>query len=336
MHPDAIPAVEGSACDDPPDPSLLDFSGTANPERPAGVAGVYDAAFGESRTYPSNDYTRFREAAAAYVGCAPPSVVPTAGGLRAIRLALGVAVSAGDSVLVPVPSYGEHHREIRLQGGRPTSVPYEELLHADPTEHAAVLACNPNDPTGDVFPAADMEAFAERCRDAGTTLVLDEALIDFSDAPSLAGTPGVVVVRSLSKIFGLPGLRAGFAVATGDHRDRLVTARQAWGLAAPAAAVGVHCMTRTGFVERTRDRTARERERMRERLSTEYGVHPADANILLLDVDDRSVPAVVERARDGGVAVRDATDYRGLDSHVRVAVRKPDENDRLLDALLPA
>ena len=74
---------------------------------------------------------------------------------------------------------------------------------------------------------------------------------------------------------------------------------------------------------------------MREALAERYEVWPSGAPFLLLDVggDARSVDAVLRDARDRGVAVRDATTFRGLDSHVRVAVRRPAENDRLLAAL---
>ncbi|MFU8869337.1 MAG: threonine-phosphate decarboxylase, partial [Natronococcus sp.] len=78
---------------------------------------------------------------------------------------------------------------------------------------------------------------------------------------------------------------------------------------------------------------ARERERMREALSARFEVAPSNAPYLLCDVGDRSVAGVLERARDRGVAIRDATTFRGLDSHVRVAVKDREANDRLIEAL---
>ncbi|MFB6185231.1 MAG: aminotransferase class I/II-fold pyridoxal phosphate-dependent enzyme [Haloarculaceae archaeon] len=316
------------------DPWLLDFSANVNPEFPEGVAQVYGMSLSASRTYPPDAYTEYRAAAAEYVGCDARQVVPTAGGLAAIRLALAATVDAGESVLVPYPSFGEYAREVRLQGGDVAFVPYDDLLDADPAGHAAAVVCNPNNPTGDAYDVAALRSFADRCREADTPVLADEAFLGFTDRPSLAGREGVVVARSLTKLFGLPGLRAGFAVATGRLRDRLDAARVTWGLGTPAAAVGAHCLRDVDFVAATRHRVERERERMRERLETGYDVHPSDAPFLLLDVDTSdAVDALVETCRDGGVAVRDARTFRGLDSHVRVAVRLPDENDRLLAAL---
>jgi histidinol-phosphate/aromatic aminotransferase/cobyric acid decarboxylase-like protein len=149
----------------------------------------------------------------------------------------------------------------------------------------------------------------------------------------MAGTEGVVVARALTKLFGLPGLRSGFAVATGGFREALVGARRPWNVSAPALATGARCMRSRSFVADTRERIRTERARMRDRLSGRFGVHPSEAPFLLLDVGDRAVGDVLGRARDRGLALRDATTFRGLESHVRVAVRLPAENDRLLEVL---
>jgi histidinol-phosphate aminotransferase/threonine-phosphate decarboxylase len=316
------------------DPLVLDFSANTNPVTPDGVARVYDAALSAARSYPSDDYYEFRAAAADYVGCEGPQVVPTAGGLAAIRLAVATAVRQGEEVLVPYPSFGEYAREVRLQGGDPQFVPADEVLGTDPDEYALVVVCNPNNPTGASYDADRLRAYADRCRDVGTPLLADEAFVGFTEQPSLAGHEGVVVARSLTKLFGLPGLRAGFAVATGDARDRLDTARRAWGLGAPAAAVGAHCLRQEAFVAETRERVRSERCRMHTRLAERFEVHPSNAPFLLLDAGTSgAVDDLLSRARDHDLALRDARTFRGLDSHVRVAVRLPHENDRLLDAL---
>lgn len=322
------PVPHGGADDD----RLLDFSANTNPERPPGVAGVYESALAASRRYPG-EYTTFVEAAADYVDCDTDSVIPTAGGVRAIRLTVQTTVSPGDSALIPAPSFSEYAREVRLQGGEPSFVSHDEILDADPADHALAVVCNPNNPTGELYDPDKLRAFAERCRETDTVLLVDEAFLDFTPASSMAGEPGVVVARSLTKMFGLPGLRAGFAVATGQQLERLERARQPWGLSTPAALVGSHCLKQTDFVRRTRHRIGNERERMREALSEQFDVYPSDAPFLLLHVGDRCAKNVVAKAREEGIAIRDATTFRGLDNHVRVAVKRAGQNDRLLAAL---
>jgi L-threonine-O-3-phosphate decarboxylase len=315
------------------DPTVLDFSANVNPERPAAVQAAYDDAFADSRRYPDDDYPAYRRAAAAYVDVNPTEVVPTAGGLAALRLVFESSLAPGDRALVPFPSFGEYAREISLQGATPTFVPQADLLDTDPGPFEVVVACTPNNPTGDL-PAADaLRDYAARCRDQGTLFVVDEAFLGFTDQPSLAGTPGVVVARSLTKLFGLPGLRAGFAVATGDTLDALTVARQTWTLGTPATRVGVRAMQDDDFVARTRARVRAERARLGGRLDAlGFDVHASDAPFLLLDVGAGPGP-LVDACLDRGVAIRDASTFRGLATHVRVAVRTPTENDRLLAVL---
>jgi histidinol-phosphate/aromatic aminotransferase/cobyric acid decarboxylase-like protein len=315
------------------DPDLLDFSANTNPRAPDGVEGVYREAFDASRSYPPEPPTDYREAAANYVACDPGQVVPTPGGLAAICLTVELAVDAGDSALVPYPSFGEYAREVRLQGGDPSFVPEDRILDADPSGHALAIVCNPNNPTGNAYDAGALGEFAARCRDAGTPLLVDEAFLGFADRPSIAGAEGVVVARSLTKLFGLPGIRAGFAVAAGELRDALGRARRPWNVSAPALTTGTYCMAEDEFVAETRGRVRSERARLRRALSDRFEVHPSDAPFLLLGVGDRDVDDVIDGARERGLALRDATTFRGLDSHVRVAVRDPAENDRLLEAL---
>ena len=315
------------------DSDVLDFSANTNPRVPDGVEDVYRGAFDSSRSYPSEPPTGYCEAAAEYVGCDPEQVVPTPGGLAAIRRAVGLAVGESDSVLIPCPSFAEYAREVRLQGGKPSFIPQNQILEADPASHALAIVCNPNNPTGNAYDTDALSAFAARCRDSGTPLLADEAFLGFTDRSSLAGTNGVVVARSLTKLFGLPGLRAGFAVATGEFNEALDIARRPWNVSNPALATGSFCMARKEFIMATRERVHTERNRMHEALSGTFDVYPSDSPFLLFDVGDREVEKLLHRARDHGLALRDATTFRGLDSHVRVAVRLPAENDRLLEAL---
>lgn len=336
MDPDAVREVDRVPHGGSDDPDLLDFSANTNSRTPPGVEAVYREALGASRRYPNDGYPDFRDAAATYVGCEPDHVVPTPGGLAAIRLAIGTTVEPGESVLVPTPSFGEYAREVELQGATPAFVAHDQVLDADPTEHALAIVCTPNNPTGEAYDPDELRAFADRCRAADTRLLVDEAFLGFTDIPSIAGEPGVIVARSLTKLFGLPGIRAGFAVATGPELDALGTARRAWNLGTPAAAVGARCLRADEFVAETRRRTERERERLRAALTSRFEVYPSDAPFLLLDVGDRDVDGLLAHARQHGIALRDARTFRGLDSHVRIAVKDADANERLLEVLADA
>ena len=333
MDPDSVDGVERVPHGSSDDPDVLDLSANINPRVPEGSRRVYRDAFDAARSYPNDGYPAFRAAAADYVGCDPDDIVPTAGGLAAIRLAIGVTVSPGDRVLVPAPSFGEYAREVELAGGETVVVPSDGILDHDPAEFSMAVVCTPNNPTGELYRESELRAFADRCDSAGTVLLADEAFLGFTDRGSLAGHPAAVVARSLTKLFGLPGLRAGFAVADGRLGDRLRTARPAWSVGGPAATVGAHVMRDSAFIGRTRRRVAREREFLSEELEARgVGVHPSEAPFVLCDIGEPP-EELLAACRDRGVVLRDATTFRGLDRHVRVAVRDRAATERLCAVL---
>ncbi len=344
MDPDSVRDGDRVPHGGEPDPEILDASANTNPFVPDGVEEVYAGALEDSRRYPDDDSPEFRTTAAEYVGCEAENVVPTPGGLAAIRLTMETTLDPGDRVLLPYPSFGEYAREVQLQGAASVFAPHDAMLEATTNlleSCALAVVCTPNNPTGDAAELDALETFANRCEEAGTTLLVDEAFLGFTDRPSVVDRlrnsaqrwEHVVVVRSLTKLFGLPGLRAGFAVATGDPLERLETARRAWNLGTPAARVGAYCLEQDSFVAETRERVERERERMRDALESRFDVSPSDAPYLLCDVGDEDVPSIIQTARDRGVAIRDATTFRSLESHVRVAVKDRKRNDRVLEAL---
>ncbi|MES3518050.1 MAG: threonine-phosphate decarboxylase CobD [Natronomonas sp.] len=332
MDPDAVDRVERVPHGSSDETDVLDLSANINPEIPDGTRAVYEAALDAARSYPPEEYPEFRAAAAAYVGCERGQVVPTAGGVAGIRLAIGTTVSPGESVLLPHPSFGEYAREVKLAGGEPVFVRETDLLNRDPSEYAMVVVCTPNNPTGWLPEADRLAAFIDRCRETDTVVLIDEAFLGFTGRESMAGE-GVVAVRSLTKLFGLPGLRAGFVVAEGSLSNRLRTARPPWALSAPAAAVGAHGMEDEAFVEATRRRIERERAYLRDGLeSIGFDVRPSEAPFVLLDVGEPP-GELLEACRRRGVVLRDATTFRGLSEHVRVAVRDRESSDRLLSVL---
>lgn len=314
-------------------PELLDFSANVNPTTPPGVEAVFTDAFAKCKTYPPEPPLAFNQHAAASVGCAPEHIIPTPGAMAAIRLAIGLFVERGDSVLIPSPSFSEYEREVRLHGGVAHTIDAEGMTKADPAGHSLAIVCNPNNPTGTLYSRKALRKFAERCRAVGTTLLIDEAFLDFTDQPSLAGKPGVIVARSLTKMFGLPGLRMGFAVATVNDRKAMEGARPPWNISMPARLVGQYCLKQHSFVEETKNRVRTERHRLEQALSKHFDIHPSEAPFLLLQVGDESVETFVTHARERGIELRDATTFRGLDAHLRVAVRLPKENTKLIRVL---
>ena len=324
----------------------LDFSANLRPGGPpewvreALKDGLDTAAY-----YPDPEMRASREALGQYLGLDPDWVLPTAGGISAIDLAVGL--SAAD-MRVFTPCFAEYaqlaaNRGVEVQSlpllsGRALKRPSEVLRGAD----CAVWLCNPLNPVGIAFPRSEIEALLEAVEAAGGRLVIDEAFIhccpEYSSIDLLAAHPRLVIVGSLTKSLGIPGVRAGYLCARPDVLRPLAQRQLTWELSCFAAAV-IRALPRHAAQLRAEAQlNAARRESLRRGLeSLGAFVYPSEANFLLADMGTAAAP-VASRLRRRGVLVRECMDFQGIDDgrHLRLAVKDEAANARLIDELREA
>ncbi|MBV6416492.1 MAG: Histidinol-phosphate aminotransferase [Steroidobacteraceae bacterium] len=270
---------------------------------------------------------------------------------EAIDLLVRAFCTAGrDAVIVCPPTFGMYAVAARIQGAEVVSMPLDrEAGYAlDVPQVAArcargdirlVFLCTPNNPTGNALDAGSVHAVVEAA--AGRALVvIDEAYIEFSAAASFASmigrSPHVVVLRTLSKAYGLAGARIGTLVA--DPRIVALLRRivPPYAIAQPSIEAALEALS-TGGRRIARERIAalvRERERLRAALTQLPGVlrvWPSDANFLLVEFE--APAAALARLHAARLLVRDFTDRPGLGHALRITVGSPEQNDRLLGSL---
>lgn len=284
------------------------------------------------------DETAAVGALAALHGRAPEEIIPTNGAAEALWL-LPAALRPSLAACVH-PAFTEGEAALRAHG-----VPVVRILR-DPENgfalnpaavpHAAdlVLVGNPASASGTLDPAAAVLAL----RRPGRTVVVDEAFMDL-----VPGEPGslvrdapddVVVVRSLTKSLGIPGLRAGYAVAGPGPAERLRAVRPPWSVNALALAALVAAAARPDALAAAAEQAAADRADLIGRLEGIERLRswPASANFCLIEVPDG--PRVTAALRESGIAVRPAGSFPGLgDSHLRITARGPQQNARLAAAL---
>jgi len=201
--------------------------------------------------------------------------------------------------------------------------------------------CNPGNPTGRLYRVEEVAALHDLCRRAGCFFVLDEAFIDFAEEQSakqlLPESDDWLILRSMTKFFGFPGLRLGYAVASPALIVRLQQLLPPWNVGELAQAAGLAALADREHCRRTREFVDAERERLGARLGALPGLtlFPGAANYLLLQITGgMTAAALQEKLLQGRLLIRDCSNFIGLDGRFfRVAVRTGEENDRLLGAL---
>lgn len=327
---------------------ILDFSASINP---LGSPPLEDVVLSELKNichYPDITYSDFREAAASFVGVEPENVVPGNGSSEIIRIFSEVCIDNGEVALIPSPTFGEYETQSRLAGAQivKTDIGLEEPKDLDSVFDEALLRdakaaffCNPNNPTGILTKRKDLMRLAERCEECGVFLLVDEAFIELSDPDqSLADLApdmdGLVVMRSLTKSFGVPGLRLGFAVTNRKLAEIMNRARIPWSISSIASAAAVHLLKNKEFLEMSRQVVIKELEWLTGAL-TSIGLRPlrSSTNFMLVDVRSTGMNSgeIAERIMHEGILIRDCRSF-GLDGYVRVAVRRREENERLVIA----
>ncbi len=191
-----------------------------------------------------------RRAAAAYMGVGDPAVVVPVPGTQAVIQALP-RLSRPRRVAVLGPTYGEHALAWRAAGHEVAVV-----AEAPPAGAAdVVVVVNPNNPDGRLSAPANLLVLAESLAARGGLLVVDEAFADATPDVSLATAlprPGVVVLRSFGKFFGLAGLRLGLALAPPELAARLEAALGPWAVSGPALHIGAHAYADAAWIAETR------------------------------------------------------------------------------------
>lgn len=325
-------------------PGLLDFAVNVRGDGPpAWLRQRLVGALDRLGRYPSAAEDAAARAAAADRHGRDPAEVLVLGG-AAEGFALLPALAPSSAALVH-PSFTEPEVALRAANIPVTRVPTDDAHRLRPERVPAgadlVVLGNPTNPTSVLHRADVIRGLAR----PGRVLVVDEAFADSvpGEPESLAAdrrTPGLLVLRSLTKTWALPGLRAGYALGAPELLARLAASRPAWPVSTLVLEAVRACSTPAAVAEAQRAATqlGLDREWMARRLAELPGVtvhQPAVAPYLLLRVPGGE--RIRLALRDGGIAVRRADTFPGLSTdHLRVAVRPPDLAALLVDGLRAA
>lgn len=324
----------------------LDLSRTTWHEfpHPDVVAAVTFAARGALNRSPDPDAVQLRTDIARRSGLEPTRVVAGHGAAQLLADAARALLEPGDELLTPWPSYGLYPRMARQAGARaiPLAGGFDaERLLAAVTDHTRVIViCNPNDPTGEYLGSGELAWLLEQLPER-VWVLLDEALGHFVEAedadaalPLLEDHERLLVFRTLSKAYGLAGLRCGWALGGAGAEKVLGDIAPELGLSTPVQAGALTALAECGpLLARRRAAVVAERARLLEAFAGS-GVEaaPSQANFLWLRRPGVPGAELMEELRHGAVLAWPGREV-GDEERVRVAVQSGPAGDRLLEAL---
>ncbi|NJO20993.1 MAG: threonine-phosphate decarboxylase [Spirulinaceae cyanobacterium RM2_2_10] len=326
---------------------LFGFSASINPlGPPASALTALQASLPSITAYPDPDCTALRLAIARTHQLAPAWILPGNGAAELLTWASrDLAACAQTRYLVP--GFADYQRALSAFGAasQPDSLKLPDCLLPDftrgdrPPQQCGLLLNNPHNPTGRLWSAAQLQPLLAQF----ALVVVDEAFMDFlppeqqeSLIAQITTRQNLVILRSLTKFYSLPGLRLGYAIAHPDRLKRWQGWRDPWSVNSLATAAGIAALRDTDFQAQTWHWLPTARQQLMAGLQALPGLTPlaGAANFLLVATEYSSSALQAILLKKHQILIRDCLSFPELgDRYFRVAVRTETENQRLLSGL---
>jgi len=334
---------------------VLEFSGPINfmgPSLKAVEAVKQNAKL--IRYYPDPNPVEFKEQIAQYVGhgVEPENLLLGNGSIELIYMITEI-LPRGFKALIPVPSFSEYEKAALRVGGEPVflQLPENFALETDKIKKAVtddtkiISICNPHSPSGTLYSKETLLDLVKFCSKKDVIFSVDENYIEFADKSldnTLAGMvkdyENLFVIRSVTKFYGMAGIRFGYAVAAGNLIDKLQTTRLPWSINGLACQVTLAAFNDKEFIQNTKETIAKNRECLAKALSQIEGlrVYPSVTNFLLVKIESGKFTSTMlkELLAQERILIRDCCTFMGLDDHYfRVTVRSAKDNQILTETI---
>ncbi|MEH1920537.1 threonine-phosphate decarboxylase CobD [Nostoc sp.] len=353
----------------PPD-AILDFSASISPLGPpnSAIAAIL-SQIGNLKHYPDPNYSELRLALSHFHQLPSEWILPGNGSAELLTL-IGRELAQLAATILITPAFGDYYRTLKAYDAKVLECPLisseQRVLSAElsillstqhwlnallpltavvqrstaaNSTHCGLLLNNPHNPTGKLFSRESILPYLEQF----ALVVVDEAFMDFvppneeqSLIPVVQEYPNLVVLRSLTKFYSLPGLRLGYAIAHPDCLAKWQLWRDPWPVNTLAAAAAIAALQDTEFQQQTWAWLPPARNQLFQGLAEIPGLHPqaSAANFLLVESQQSTLQLQQQLLKHHQILIRDCLSFQELgDRFFRVAVREESDNQRLLTAL---
>ena len=318
---------------------VIRFDHNTSPFTPTWAADVASQLAANSNEYPAEDYPLLREAAAAYAGVAIEAVVPGAGIDELILVCATAFLLPHDSAVVHSPTYPLYRIATAQRAAQLTEIPMDHHEFAFPVARLAEAAsrskltwlCVPNNPTGNALPDAELQVILDA---AAGPVIIDAAYAEFGAhnwAEWVDASDNLVVLRTLSKGFSLAGIRVGYSISPPRLANALNAVRPPASISTTSAGLATRALNAGEPVATVAAITEARTELASKLRMIGFRVLPSDTNFLLCEVGPEALD-LERRLMAEGLVVR-CYHSEPLVEYLRITVRSPDENGRLLEGL---
>ncbi|KAM3114547.1 threonine-phosphate decarboxylase CobD [Phormidesmis sp. 146-33] len=323
--------------------AILDFSASISPLGPprSAIESIQNN-LGLLKAYPDPAYGELRSALSDFHQISPDWILPGNGAAELLTWAAW-DLAALDTTWVLIPGFSDYFRALKAFGARVDrySLMVQNGLTTLPldAQKSGLLLNNPHNPTGQLFAKASILPYLK----AFSLVVVDEAFMDFltpdcqqSLIDEVENYPNLVILRSLTKFYSLPGLRLGYAIAHPDRLSQWQQRRDPWSVNVLASVAAIAMLKDTEFQQQTWDWLESAKPALFDGLKQLPGLHPfpSAANFFLVKTERSSVEIQKQLLADHKILIRDCLSFDELgDRYFRVAVRSESENNRLLEGL---
>jgi threonine-phosphate decarboxylase len=326
----------------------IDFSANINPLGPPhDLKEKWQDFYQEIMVYPDPYATKLKELIAKTEQTTVDSLLIGNGGAELITLI--ARMLAGKKVLIVEPTFSEYEKACRANK---CEILYHQLVEPNfelnPIDLRlrlgnadALFLCNPNNPTGIQYPTSLIISIIEECEKQNCLVILDEAFFDFlieyeSFIPYLTRFQNLIIIRSMTKMFAIPGIRLGYLVAQSAIVSELSQIQSHWSINTIALLAGELCLQNKSFIKGTQEYICNERKRLFDFFKQEeFVVSSSKVNFYLLrDPHMKDQFALFKFLLLQGIIPRHTFNFPGLEGRwLRFAIKGYDENDQLMEVL---
>jgi len=294
--------------------------------------------------YPNEEPSDLLEALSIYSGHPREGILIGNGSNELIQASMIGALNPGDGLLLIRPGFSVYPRLAKIFNCEVFEVFLNKNFEFDEKQILAtlqeksvqmLLIDSPNNPTGAFL---DIRAVKNILENFEGLFVLDEAYFEFSCETArdlITAHPNLVILRTLSKGFGLAGLRLGYMLGQPDVIAELKKAKLPFSVNRFSQVAAAILFKHSEIIQENTELIRRERKRLFEEMTNLQGIHvyPSRANFILFETIEKPVQDIFNGLKEQGILIRDVSHYQKLEKALRVTIGKPEENDQFLEAL---